>query len=237
MGLGSMRVHTTTSTTSARSGAVLSACAAVALLTAGPASAVSAAAGSAADAAARTAGDIPAAGSVITLAVHATSVVIACNDVAYPFELFGSEQRLAGPATLEKGTTHVPLTTIAGELTGSSPELGHISATETTPAVGELTKTAGGPAVYSDTVPMNLAITVDHDPCNTGAGVGADGEPETLVTAKPARLYDGALPSFPPLGGNDVYQLQNPVDLAPAGKPDQVVAQLLQFPVAVVRYP
>jgi hypothetical protein len=34
-----------------------------------------------------------------------------------------------------------------------------------------------------------------------------------------------------------VYQLQQPIDLAPVGNPSQVVGQLQQFPVTVTHSP
>jgi hypothetical protein len=56
-----------------------------------------------------------------------------------------------------------------------------------------------------------------------------------LSTTKTAALINPNLTRFPPQG--DVYQLQAPVDLAPVDAPDQVVAQLQQFPVTVTHNP
>ncbi len=41
--------------------------------------------------------------------------------------------------------------------------------------------------------------------------------------------FNDRLTCFPPQGA--VYQLKEPVDFAPADKPDQVVTQLQQFPI------
>jgi hypothetical protein len=57
------------------------------------------------------------------------------------------------------------------------------------------------------------------------------GGPETLVTATPAWLISSAQTAFPPQ--NQMYQLQQPVDLEPVESPGTVVGQLLQFPVSV----
>ncbi len=56
-----------------------------------------------------------------------------------------------------------------------------------------------------------------------------------LSNTKTATLLNDSLTVFPPQGS--VYQLQQPVDLAPVGAPNQVVAQLLQFPVTVSHNP
>jgi hypothetical protein len=56
-----------------------------------------------------------------------------------------------------------------------------------------------------------------------------------LSNTKTATLLNDNLMVFPPQGS--VYQLQQPIDLAPVGVPNQVVAQLLQFPVTVSHNP
>jgi hypothetical protein len=56
-----------------------------------------------------------------------------------------------------------------------------------------------------------------------------------LSNTKTAALINDNLTQFPPQG--DVYQLQEPVDLAPIDDPNQVVAQLQQFPVTVTHNP
>jgi hypothetical protein len=52
-----------------------------------------------------------------------------------------------------------------------------------------------------------------------------------LTSTRTARFLNSNLTSFPPQC--DVYQLQEPIDLAPVGDPNQVYAQLMQFPVTV----
>jgi hypothetical protein len=53
--------------------------------------------------------------------------------------------------------------------------------------------------------------------------------------ADPAILTGSKVTTFPPKG--DVYQLQEPVDLAPVGSPTDVVGQIQQFPVTVSHNP
>ena len=61
------------------------------------------------------------------------------------------------------------------------------------------------------------------------------GPPLVLSNTKTATLINDSLTVFPPQGS--VYQLQQPVDLAPVGAPSQVVATLQQFPVTVSHNP
>lgn len=56
-----------------------------------------------------------------------------------------------------------------------------------------------------------------------------------LSNTQTAQLLNPNLTAFPPQGS--VYQLQQPVDLAPGNAPDKVVAQLLHFPVTISHNP
>lgn len=81
--------------------------------------------------------------------------------------------------------------------------------------------------VFRQTLFLDFTVTVERPPDGNG--------PLVLSNTKTATVRNNNLTNFPPQG--DVYQLQEPVDLAPVGLPDQVVAQLMQFPVTVTHSP
>jgi hypothetical protein len=74
---------------------------------------------------------------------------------------------------------------------------------------------------------LDFTVTIEKPP--------GGGPPMQLSNTKTATLLNDKLTVFPPQGA--VYQLQQPVDLAPVGTPAQVVATLLQFPVTVSHFP
>jgi hypothetical protein len=83
------------------------------------------------------------------------------------------------------------------------------------------------PPKFRQTMFLDFTVTVEKPP--------GGGPPMQLSNTKTATLLNSNLTVFPPQGA--VYQLQQPVDLAPVGAPNQVVAQLLQFPVTVSHNP
>lgn len=83
------------------------------------------------------------------------------------------------------------------------------------------------PPKFKQTMFLDFTVTVEKPP--------GGGPPMQLSNTKTATLVNDNLTVFPPQGA--VYQLQQPVDLAPPGAPNQVVAQLLQFPVTVSHNP
>jgi hypothetical protein len=74
---------------------------------------------------------------------------------------------------------------------------------------------------------LDFTVTIERPP--------GGGAPWVLSNTKTAQLLNDKLMRFPPQG--DVYRLQEPVELAPVGAPDQVVAVLQQFPVTVTHNP
>ena len=131
---------------------------------------------------------------------------------------------------LTSGLGGVKLRVIGHEVEADSPVLGRVTIsqadTEMTPlSLLELTRNL--PPTYRQTMYLDFDITIEKPP--------GGGPPLVLSTTKTAALVNDNLLRFPPQG--DVYQLQEPVDLAPVDAPDQVVAQLQQFPVTVTHNP
>lgn len=131
---------------------------------------------------------------------------------------------------LQVGLGGVGLTVIGFEMSGDSPVLGKVtlsqSDVETTPlSLLEVIKTL--PPTFKNTLFLDFDVTIEKPP--------GGGPPLVLRNTKTAQLFNDNLMSFPPQG--NVYQLREPVDLAPVGAPGQVVAQLQQMPTTMTHNP
>jgi hypothetical protein len=137
--------------------------------------------------------------------------------------------RVRVEANIQEGLGGVRLRVIGHEVSADSEALGRVTISQadidTTPL--SLLEIIGNSPVYRQTMFLDFTVTVEKPP--------GGGGPMVLSNTKTATLVSGTLNQFPPTG--DVYQLQEPVDLAPVGSPDQVVAQLQQFPVTVSHNP
>ncbi|MDM9580803.1 hypothetical protein [Nostoc sp. GT001] len=133
-------------------------------------------------------------------------------------------------ANLAGGLGGVKLKVIGLEFSADSPVLGKVTISqadidETPLSLLEVTKNM--PPTFRQTMFLDLNVTIEKPP--------GGGPPLVLSNTKTATLLNDNLTMFPPQGA--VYQLQQPVDLAPVGAPNQVVAQLLQFPVTLSHNP
>lgn len=138
--------------------------------------------------------------------------------------------RVRVEANLGSGLGGVKLKVIGHEVTADSPVLGKVTISQadidTTPL--SLLELIGNlPPTFRQTMFLDFTVTVEKPP--------GGGPPMVLSNTRTATLLNDHLTTFPPQGA--VYQLQQPVDLAPVGMPNQVVAQLLQFPVTVSHNP
>ncbi|WP_394827664.1 hypothetical protein [Pendulispora albinea] len=128
------------------------------------------------------------------------------------------------------GLGGVKLKVIGFEVSASSPMLGAITLAQadvnTTP-LSPLELVSKFPPKFTSALLLDFEVTVERPPNG--------GPPLVLANTKTATLFDDSLTVFPPQGS--VYQLQQPVDLAPADAPTQVIGQLLQFPVTVSHNP
>lgn len=133
------------------------------------------------------------------------------------------EENIAG------GLGGVKLKVIGHEVSAYSPVLGKVTISQadidTTP-LSLLELTSNLPPTFRQTMFLDFTVTIEKPPGGSG--------PLVLSNTKTAVLLNN-LTVFPPQGA--VYQLQEPVDLAPVGAPNQVVAQLQQFPVTVSHNP
>ncbi|HZF49129.1 MAG TPA: hypothetical protein VE093_10800 [Polyangiaceae bacterium] len=133
-------------------------------------------------------------------------------------------------ANLAGGLGGVKLRIIGHEVSAESPVLGKVTISQAdidvTPlSLLEVIKTL--PPTFRNTIYHDFTLTIERPP--------GGGPPLVLSNTKTAALRNDSLTVFPPQGA--VYQLHEPVDLAPVGSPNQVVAQLLQFPVTMSHNP
>lgn len=138
--------------------------------------------------------------------------------------------RVRVEANLAAGLGGVRLKVIGHEVSADSPVLGKVTISQsdidTTPlSLLEVLSTL--PPKYRQTMFLDFIVTIEKPP--------GGGPPLVLSNTKTATLINDSLTVFPPQGS--VYQLQQPVDLAPVGAPGQVVATLQQFPVTVSHNP
>jgi hypothetical protein len=138
--------------------------------------------------------------------------------------------RVRVEANLADGLGGVKLKVIGHEVSADSPILGKVTISQadvdTTP-LSLLEIISNTPPTFKQTMFLDFTVTVEKPP--------GGGPPMQLSNTKTATLVNSNLTVFPPQGA--VYQLQAPVDLAPVGAPNQVVAQLLKFPVTVSHNP
>jgi hypothetical protein len=133
-------------------------------------------------------------------------------------------------ANLAGGLGGVKLKVIGHEVSADSPILGKVTISQADIDVTPLSllEVIGNmPPKFKQTMFLDFTVTVEKPP--------GGGPPMKLSNTKTATLLNSNLTVFPPQGS--VYQLQQPIDLAPVGAPGQVVAQLLQFPVTVSHNP
>ncbi|HEX3758352.1 MAG TPA: hypothetical protein VHW23_06580 [Kofleriaceae bacterium] len=138
--------------------------------------------------------------------------------------------RVRVEANLAAGLGGVRLKVIGHEVSADSPVLGKVTISQadidTTPL--SLLEVLGTlPPKFRQTMFLDFTVTVEKPP--------GGGPPMVLSNTKTATLLNDSLTVFPPQGA--VYQLQQPVDLAPVGAPGQVIATLQQFPVTVSHNP
>ena len=176
------------------------------------------------------AGGLPAIGLEIPCACHASDVPLRVDVLGVVRLDFKGGIKVRVEAMLSGGLGGVKLKVIGHEVSADSPVLGKVTISQadidTTPlSLLEIIKTL--PPTFRQTMYLDFTVTIEKPP--------GGGPPLVLANTKTATLLNNNLTVFPPQGA--VYQLQAPVDLAPVGAPNQVVAQLQQFPVTVSHNP
>jgi len=175
-------------------------------------------------------GLLPPIGMEIPCSSYAVNVPLSVNVLGLVTLDFRGGWKTRIEANISGGLGGVKQKIIGNEWSADSPVLGKVtisqSEIETTP-LSLLEVISNSPLVLRDTMFLDWTITIEKPP--------GGGPPLQLSNTKTARLLKSELRTFPPQG--DMYQLQEPIDLAPVGSPGQVVATLLQFPLTVSHNP
>lgn len=172
---------------------------------------------------------LPPIGLEIPCSCHAGDVPLRVDTLGVVTLDFKGGIRYRVEENIASGRGGVRLLVIGFQMSADSPELGTVtlsqSDVDTTPL--SVLEIIGNSPVFSQNTFLDCAATIEEPPAGDG--------PLVLASTKTASLFNDRLTVFPPQGS--VYQLQQPVDLAPVGAPDQVIATLLQFPVTVSHNP
>ena len=175
-------------------------------------------------------GLLPPIGLEIPCSCYAVNVPLQVNVLGLVTLDFKGGIKVRVEANLAGGLGGVKLKVIGHEVSADSPVLGKVTISQADIDVTPLSllEVIGNlPPKFKQTMFLDFTVTVEKPP--------GGGPPMQLSNTKTAQLVNNNLTVFPPQGS--VYQLQQPVDLAPVGAPNQVVAQLLQFPVTVSHNP
>jgi hypothetical protein len=173
---------------------------------------------------------MPPIGLEIPCSCYAVNVPLQVNVLGLVTLDFKGGIRVRVEANIRDGLSGVRLKVIGHEVSADSPILGKVTISQadidTTP-LSLLEVLSNMPPTFRQTMFLDFTVTVEKPP--------GGGPPMQLSNTKTAALVNDKLTVFPPQGS--VYQLQQPIDLAPVGAPGQVVATLLQFPVTVSHNP
>lgn len=173
---------------------------------------------------------LPPIGLEIPCSMYAVNVPLQINVLGLIQLDFKGGIRYRIEANLGAGLGGVKLKIIGFEMSADSPVLGKVTLSQadidTTPlSLLEVISTL--PPKFRVTTFLDVTMTLEKPP--------GGGPPLVLANTKTMALLNDNLTVFPPQGS--VFQLQQPVDFAPVGAPNQVIAQLLQFPVTVSHNP
>lgn len=173
---------------------------------------------------------LPPVGLEIPCSMYATNVPLLVNVLGVVTLDFKGGVRYRVEANLAAGLGGVRLKIIGFEMSADSPVLGKVTLSQadidTTP-LSLLEVISIMPPKFRSTTFLDLTLTVEKAP--------GGGPPLTLANAKTMALLNDNLSTFPPQGS--VFQLQQPVDFAPVGTPNQPIATLQQFPVTMSHNP
>jgi hypothetical protein len=179
---------------------------------------------------------LPTAGQESAMDVVATDVPIQVGGRTVTATFTGTLKAKAEPNAADTTGKSMALRVVSFDMQADTAELGRVQLTktsaETTPTgLVELAKLY--PMVVRNTVVLDFTLTADRLP-SSASPVGnkiqqaLPAGPLTLTTKKPAVLTSGNLAQFPPKG--ELYQLQEPVELALPASPSAVTATIQKFP-------
>jgi hypothetical protein len=175
-------------------------------------------------------GLIPPIGLEIPCSCYAVNVPLQVDVLGIIILDFKGGIKVRVEANLGAGLGGVKLKVIGHEVSADSPVLGKVTISQADVDVTPLSLLeviSNLPPTFRQTMFLDFKVTVEKPP--------GGGPPLVLSNTKTAKLLNDKLTVFPPQGS--VYQLQEPVELAPVGAPTQIVAKLLQFPVTVSHNP
>lgn len=177
-----------------------------------------------------TTGLLPPIGLEIPCSCYAVNVPLKVNVLGLVTLDFFGGIKIRVEANIPDGLGGVKLKVIGFEMSADSPVLGTVTISQadvdSTPlSLLELTNKL--PPTFRQTLFLDFTVTIEKPP--------GGGSPWLLSNTQTAVLYYDNLREFPPQGS--VFQLKQPVDLAPVGAPTHVVAQLLQYPTTVSHNP
>ena len=166
---------------------------------------------------------MPASGTAVALTEDG-DMVLECDGVVHRFEVLGTGQLRVGDRVAGVQPT-VAVETEAEQLTGYDADLGTVTVSEKTPAVGDFVAPAAGrefPAAES--LAQDLTVSMQHSPCG-------DGQPATFTNKAAFPLLNTNLTSFPPR--NAVYLMTDPVELTDIANPSGPSVTLTEFPLTL----
>ncbi|MFJ9026787.1 hypothetical protein ACIRPU_43700 [Streptomyces sp. NPDC102259] len=170
-------------------------------------------------------GLLPPIGLEIPCSSYAVDVPMKFDELGLVSLDFKGGIRVRVEANIAGGLGGVKLRIIGEEYSADHPTLGRVTLSQadidTTPL--SLLEVLGNmPPKFKNTLFHDFTLTIEKPP---GGGSG----PLVLSNTKTMTTLHDSLTVFPPQGA--VYQLQQPVEFAPAGEPSRAVAQLLQLPM------
>ncbi|HET8846901.1 MAG TPA: hypothetical protein VFN35_35890 [Ktedonobacteraceae bacterium] len=173
---------------------------------------------------------LPPIGLEIPCSMYAVNVPLQVNVLGLISLDFKGGIRYRVEANIGAGLGGTKLKIIGFEMSADSPILGKVTLSQadidTTPlSLLELISTL--PPKFRATTFLDVTMTTEKPP--------GGGPPLVLANTKTMALRNDNLTVFPPQGS--VFQLQQPVDFAPVGAPNQIIATLQQFPVTVSHNP
>lgn len=168
---------------------------------------------------------LPAIGGEYPFTKYASKVKLRVNVIGELELEFKGGIKFYVAKNLERGLGGRMLTVRGYEVSADSSEIGKITISQsdidtTPPSLLEVTDLL---PIFCETMILDFTMTVEKPP--------GGGPPMQLSNSKPMKLVSNYLTEFPHQGAP--FTLVEPVDLAPVGSPEQIVATITEFPVMV----
>jgi hypothetical protein len=175
-------------------------------------------------------GLLPPIGLEIPMSMYAVNVPFQINVLGLIQLDFKGGIRVRVEANIASGLGGVKLKTIGWEVSADSPVLGRVTLSQSdvdNDPLGSLEVLGNLPPKYRNIMLTSFTCTIEKPP--------GGGPPLQLAGTKPWTIVNDSLTMFPPQGA--VYQIPEPLNLAPIGTPGQIVATILQMPFTVSHNP